>query len=475
MTYTLRGGRFACFSDFNPRAAQRLAALLAGLLIAHATAHAETPPAGPAAPAAPESNTSADGASSSTDEPFKWDFSWRGWDGLYMSASQKTRFKNPVTPLHVFNFEQVKVTGKIGGRLEVDGAAFSTTGNLTGFDNGVELRRARITAKGDVLLAVPFSYKVEIGYVPNKFTIPQAYVTFHGVRYVDDVQLGQFQAPQGLQVITSSWDIPLMEPAAPLQAIAPATEPGVQIGKPFFERRGTWAAGLFGFGTSNTEYGSQSKRFGSLIGRVTWLAIDGIDTDRPTSNRYLHLGLSGNIQYGGAGEVRYRSRPESYIAPYVIDTGNIDASKAATVGAEVAWVNGPFSAQGEFIRSTVAPSDGGALNFYGFYVLSSWYLTGESRPYNRDAGDFGRLVPLRNFSFGKDGGWGALEVAARYSYTDLTDGMVRGGRLSLLMTSLNWYLRPQLKWMFEIGAGSVHGGASDGNMVIVQTRVGIDF
>jgi phosphate-selective porin OprO/OprP len=115
------------------------------------------------------------------------------------------------------------------------------------------------------------------------------------------------------------------------------------------------------------------------------------------------------------------------------------------------------------------------LNFYGFYTEASWYLTGESRPYDRQTGAFKRLIPRRDFNWGKDGAWGALEAACRYSYTDLTDGDVSGGRLSLLMGELNWYLQPHIRLMFNGGGGHVNGGASNGGMFIFQTRVGIDF
>jgi phosphate-selective porin OprO/OprP len=408
------------------------------------------------------------------DAPLEWDFSWQGWDGLHMSVSRKMAVPDRLTNLPLFEFEEVKLSGNIGARLELDAATFATNGNLTGFDSGVELRRARITARGDPIVAVPFSYRVDLGYVPNKFTVSQAYIEIPNVPYLGSVKIGQFKPVLGLQVITSSWNIPFMEPAAPLQALVPGSQPGVQIGRPYLGGRGTWALGLYASAVSG-EYGSASQNFGNAIGRVTWLGIDRMDPDRPSANQYLHLGLSANAQYSGNGEVRYRSRPESYIAPYVIDTDTIDASKAATVGAELAWVNGPFAVQAEYVRSAVEPSAGGTLQFYGFYGFVSWYLTGESRPYDREAGKFARLVPLRSFAWGKEGGWGALEAAARFSYTDLNDGNVRGGRLSMLMTSLNWYLQPHLTWMLDFGVGNVSDGASDGRMVILQTRMGVDF
>ncbi len=322
---------------------------------------------------------------------------------------------------------------------------------------------------------MPFSYRVDLGYVPGAFTVTQAYIEVAGVRYLGDFQFGQFTPPVGLQMITSSWDIGFMEPAAALQALAPGSQPGAQFHDTFLERRGTWTLGAYaGVGTGG-EYGSSSKSFGNLMGRLSWLAMEDTNNAIPAANRYLHLGLSGNLQASANGSVRYRSRPESYIAPYVIDTGTIDASSARGGGLELLWVNGPVSAQAELINSQVSSDTAGSLRFFGGYAQASWFLTGESRPYNRSDGAPGRIIPLRNFGFGPDAGWGALEAAARLSYTDLSDGAVRGGRLTMFMGSLNWTLRPQLKCMFELGAGHVSDTANDGNVLLAQLRMGVYF
>ena len=417
-------------------------------------------------------------------ESHKWVFAWRGWDGLFLEWRQSTHLKSLAEelgmpragsdPLADIHLEQLKLTSRLGGRVEVDGAAFTTTGNLTGFDDGVQLRRLRLLAEGDSILLVPFRYKFELGYVPNQFNLQQAYLEFSKIDYVGSLRFGQFQPPMGLQVITSSWDISLMEPAAPLQAMAPGVEAGVQVGTPFAGERATFHLGLFGPGAGPSEYGNASERLGSLIGRVTGLPICRVDSDDPSSTTLLHVGLSLGVQYSAASTVRYRSRPESYIAPYVIDTGDIDASGSGTIGAEVSWVNGPFNLQAEYLHSFVGQTGGELLNFGGFYALAGWFLTGESRPYDREKGAFARVVPRKNCDFGQSG-WGAFEVAVRYSWTDLSDGDVQGGRLGMLMTGMNWYLRPQLKWMFEYGHGRVSGGPQDGNVNIFQTRVGLDF
>ena len=61
------------------------------------------------------------------------------------------------------------------------------------------------------------------------------------------------------------------------------------------------------------------------------------------------------------------------------------------------------------------------------------------------------------------------------SYADLSDGAVQGGRLLMFMSSLNWVLRPQVKLMFELGAGRVSGTAADGNLLLAQMRMGVYY
>jgi hypothetical protein len=66
----------------------------------------------------------------------------------------------------------------------VDGANYGTNGSLSGFDDGFDLRPARITVKGAWLLAVSFGCHVELGYVPGSFTVSEAWVAIVDVRHV---------------------------------------------------------------------------------------------------------------------------------------------------------------------------------------------------------------------------------------------------------------------------------------------------
>ena len=108
--------------------------------------------------------------------------------------------------------------------------------------------------------------------------------------------------------------------------------------------------------------------------------------------------------------------------------------------------------------STVQPSNN---NFTAWYAQGSWILTGESKDYSPATGAFTPPKPAKPFSFNGDG-WGAFELAARYSDLNLNshanDGSnvvtawtgastktytyyntVRGGDQRIATIGLNWY------------------------------------
>jgi phosphate-selective porin OprO/OprP len=422
---------------------------------------------------------------------FQWNLSWEGWNGLHAGLSKKTPIPDPLAALgwkkapgvrekisgtnayRVFHLEETKISMKIGAKVQVDGAAFVTGSQFKNFDDGVELRRFRIYAQGDCILLTPISYEIELGYIPNQFYIENSYLAFRNIPGIGEIKFGQYQAPMSLEAITSSRDTTMMELATPIQALAPGVDAGIEIGKPVLDNRATWTMGLFTAGSSQ-DTGDASKNYGRAIVRVTGLPIFERDPNQPGSETLLHLGLSANVLYSASSALRYRSRPESHLAPYVVDTGDIAADGALVTGAEVAWVRGPFSVQSEYLHSFVDEKNGQSPGFDGVYALVSYFLTGESRPYDRINGCFTRVVPRKNFDWGK-GGWGAFELAARCSFVNLNSGDVDGGRLSMLMTGVNWYLHSHVKWRFEYGFGHVANRQPSGNLNIFQTRVEVDF
>ena len=390
--------------------------------------------------------------------PFGLHFYWK--DGFIYEAER--RFESLEEKDISEAFKQVKFHGKIGGKLDLDGAVFIERKGLSGFDNGVEVRRARIYTRGEFLLMVPTDFKVEFGISGGyKFSLNDFYLRFNRDKYIDyfgehrdkpfqkylaldNLQLGIFRTPMGLEASGSSEDTTFLEYASPSEALTPGDRLGIQAAGSAWEKRLTWALGIFSLSTDK-DIGDASKSIGCLIGRVTLLPWY---KEEETSPRFLHVGASGSYVYSGTSEIRYDSRPESHLAPEVVDTENIESRNAFVYGLEGAWVHGPFCLQAEYFHSVVDDKSGNTLNFRGFYVYGTYFITGEKRPYDRRNGTFGRVHPKENFSW-KERKRGAWEVGVRLSHIDLNDGPIHGGRMNILTGGLNWSLNPFVRVMFN--------------------------
>jgi len=200
----------------------------------------------------------------------QWKVTWQGWNGLHYELRTTTLLHDlfgvgrengqGTNAYQVFNLEQLKMSGKIGGKLAVDAAGYITGKEFQDFNEGVEVRRARLYAQGDCLLLLPVSYQLEIGYIPNELYIEESYLKFKPIPYIGELRIGQYQAPMGLEVVSSTRDISFMEPSAPMQALAPGVNAGIQIGRPVFNERATWALGLFTDGVGK-DYGDASQDY----------------------------------------------------------------------------------------------------------------------------------------------------------------------------------------------------------------------
>jgi len=106
---------------------------------------------------------------------------------------------------------------------------------------------------------------------------------------------------------------------------------------------------------------------------------------------------------------------------------------------------------------TTTPSPN--LGFNGGYAEASWVITGEPRLYDPASAAFRRPVPEHQFSL-KDGTWGAFELTARYSATNLNSktsrgvpqnvtGGVFGGYQQIFTFGLNWYPNNNYRFMLD--------------------------
>jgi phosphate-selective porin OprO/OprP len=101
--------------------------------------------------------------------------------------------------------------------------------------------------------------------------------------------------------------------------------------------------------------------------------------------------------------------------------------------------------------ATTAAVDRGTPVFWGFYGQVGYCLTGESRGYDRRFGRAGTIKPNEPFFLvrGEDdcmhSGWGAWELVYRFSYVDLDDNDIFGGKLTEHTFGINWWLTQNLR------------------------------
>ena len=209
-----------------------------------------------------------------------------------------------------------------------------------------------------------------------------------------------------------------------------------------------------------------------VTGRVTYAPWQA---DR----KALHLGLAlSQRSPDDSNEVKFNSRPESHITDVkYLDTDDIvDVDRVSLYGLEAALVLGSVSLQAELINAQVTRDLGQeTLEFSGWYVYGSWFLTGESRIYKHKKGSFGRINPTT-----EDGAW---ELALRVSSLDLNDLDISGGEADQITLGINWYANPHIRYMLNYVAvdndmsadatGTVVGGDDDPS--IIQIRAQIDF
>jgi phosphate-selective porin OprO/OprP len=364
-----------------------------------------------------------DSARAASDEGLQREWSWK-WkrEGLgdLRVGDEGIRVRSPER-----NFQL-----DIGGRLHLDFGAIDD--DATTMDDEFELRRARVSfaarAYDDWRAKVDFDAAAE-----KDERLRSLWVGYYGFKRTR-IRAGVISHKMGLDGATSSNDVTFMERSlAFVQSSSSMTGGEIQT----YGKR--WSARLGGFFEPfGDDERDKHRAEGPLVsGRLTFAPVREDDL-------LLHFGASAFYRdITGDNRYRLRTRPESRLADRILNTGLLtDVDDVVTFGGEAAFVWGPVSVQGEYLRTELWRSGGFSdASFDGGYVQGSWFLTGESRPYSRRRGGFRRIDPER--------AWGAVELALRWSTIDLTDSGVAGGESDDVTLGLNWYLNHYSRLMFN--------------------------
>jgi phosphate-selective porin OprO/OprP len=298
---------------------------------------------------------------------------------------------------------------------------------------------------------------------------------------IGTVRAGWIKEPIGFTHLTSIRWLNFMERAPGIGAFS-LTSPGVLMRNTAADERVTWAFGFFHAQDNNFGFGFGDGQYAGT-GRLTWLPWY-----EDEGAQLVHLGVGATTRHLNDNNVQLRGRPSVRTMPGVdepplADTGSITATTMDGVDVEVAGVWGPWTLQSEYVAAFIhdAVSDGvfrGTLFYQLAYVELLYFLTGETRAYNRRDAVFDRVIPRRNFNiWGDEHGWGAWQVGIRYGYLDLQNKGANGATLNDIVLGLNWFLNPntKLQWNLAIDHRESTPPGSSGWTYIFGGRVAIDF
>lgn len=357
---------------------------------------------------------------------------------------------------------------KLGGRIQYDVMFINQDDSLsTNFEaeNGTEFRRARLYTSGTVYKTV--KYKFQIDFAGNSVVIKDAYLRFTKIPFVGNITVGNFKEPRGFEMISSSNFITMMERSLANQ-FDNDRNVGIMLNNSFLNKRFSVYAGYFFPSGNNAKYSGNKY---NLTFRITGLPY------YKTDNGFKMIHLGGGFTYEDHDNelMSYSSRPEAHLAPKYLNVKIDNAANLMEINGELVLIFNRLSFQSEYTYASVKTSDFSALQedkyaFSSVFGTLSWFVTGEHKNYSKSKGAFDRLNPQKNF--GTKGGFGAVELAVRYSNLNLNYMDLNGGKMDNITFGINWYLNPVTKIVFNYVNSNIK---DQGVANIYQMRFQITF
>lgn len=321
-------------------------------------------------------------------------------------------------------------------------------GNLKQYSRG-DIRGIRVGSVGTINWNKPWRYTASfaLGAWDNGFNIDnsQQLIWFDlslAIPLWGDnayVEFGKMKEPISQERIMALNHEQIMERPTHLDALLPSRNIGITLGDVIFDNSMTYKVGIF---NDALEQDSSFKDFSTqYITRITALAYEDVSNES-----LLHLGIGYRYSDAKVGYVRYRTSPEQYFLPDWVDTGKVNAQNTKTTNLEISYVNGPVWLASEYTNVDVTSNEHNNPNFNGYHVALTYALTGEHRGYNKKKGVVKQLVAKSDFT---KGGTGAIDLAFRYSYLDLTSEDIVGGKLGIHTAGVGWYMSSEVKLQMQ--------------------------
>lgn len=397
-----------------------------------------------------------------------------------------------------------KPTGTWTGRIHADYWGFPVTSpGANAFETGDAtdrpedrflFRRVRFGLAGDI--ADNMTYKAEFDInQPQSPQFKDCYFGWEELPILQTVLIGNQKRPYGLDPIESSRYTVFIERPFIVDAInQDARRFGVLSYGVSDDEAFNWRYGGFlmqdmqqtGTVFTDPQTDDFQAEFAGRLANTIWY-------DEASDGRgFAHWAIAGTLANPTARDVsnsaaRFQTRPEARTSERWIDTGVIVGTEQYEMLAFEGLLNiGAVQIVGEYQHVWLQRDGDTNLQFDGSYVYISYFLTGESMVWDRQTGQLGRVTPLQNFWIvdtcddGVEAGWGAWQLALRYSECDFNDDNIAGGIGESITFGMNWHWNAYARMQFNLVHGDIHGrapvdGQTDARYTILGTRFMVEY
>ncbi len=325
--------------------------------------------------------------------------------------------------------------------------------------NGNEFRRVRLNAKGKVNKTI--NYKVEFDFAKGKVNFRDVYLQLNLPNKYGNILIGSFTEPSSLNNMTSSKYITFFE-----RAMLSNTQP-FKYNAGIMYNNQKILNGNLGLQLAYTFNGATEPAFtdkaleggANIIARITTAFLKNKE-----KNTLVHIGVNYEHRDNNITSYNYAFKSENHLGHKIVigeklkenDLGVLvnvadiktDGIFKSTndIGLELATTIGALSIQGEYELSSIK-TDVNNYNAKAYYAFASYFLTGEHRPYKNSS--FTRVKPKKEFL--KNGGFGAVELAFRYSVMDYSDypNTTINNKIANITAGVNWYLNKNTRIMYN--------------------------
>jgi len=400
-------------------------------------------------------------------------------------------------------------TVQVNGRIHFDLWQFpGSSPGINGFETGdndvspadrIGFRRLRIGVRGNVWENMVYRIELEDA-LGNDIEFRDAFLGFTDLPYLQTVLIGNQKRPYGLDHWNSTHFNVFLERPFIIEAFNQNNRRlGIQSWAHTEDLRWNWQYGVFNQAlvqdVGNYTSDHWQAEFAGRLANTLWY------DDAQQGRNYIHWAIAGTWadtdgnqltpNYAGSGlnQARFQTRPEAFSVNRWLDTGLIPGSENySLIGLENVINLGPWQFTGEYQHLWLNRSADSSLAFHGGYFYLAYFLTGEHIPWDRQTGQLDRMEPFQNFFLvdtprdDVPAGWGAWQVAVRWSLGDLSDQNIQGGIGESITFGLNWYWNPWARMQFNYIYGTIHdnalnavGGIDYGHYHILGTRFSISY